>query len=251
MLQQLSLLHTHNVKGPLTALHSQTGFIMLRFYSTALISFLFMFPSLTVAGVEIGGTRVIYNSDTKQASISVSNPDDRPFLIQSWVNKKEDGDDNDDTFMTTPPLFRLEPKSQNSVRVVLNNKNLPQDKESVYWLNIKSIPTTNSNANNELLIAVKTKMKLIYRPAELSQNAESAWQKITFARKNGDLIASNPTPYVISFYDIKVNGKEIKKTPMILPGQEVLIEQNSSAKKVNWRAINDYGGITTEHEVTL
>lgn len=224
---------------------------MFRFYITALISFLLVCPSLVVAGVEIGGTRIIYGSDSKQASISVSNPDDKPYLIQSWVNKKEDGDDNDDTFMTTPPLFRLEPKSQNSVRVVLNNKNLPQDKESVYWLNIKSIPTTDSDANNELLIAVKTKMKLIYRPAELSKDADSAWKKIIFSRKNGELFAHNPTPYVISFYDIKVNGKEIKTTPMILPGQEILIESKASGNKVSWRAINDYGGISAEHEVNI
>ncbi len=71
------------------------------------------------------------------------------------MNKQEDGDDNDTTFITTPPLFRLDPHSQNSVRVALSQDRLPQDKESVYWLNIKSIPANSGHATNELLIAVK------------------------------------------------------------------------------------------------
>lgn len=225
---------------------------MFRFSRNTLLSFLFLLPMFVSAGVEIGGTRVIYAGDSKQTSISVSNPDDRPFLIQSWVNKKENGDDNDETFVTTPPLFRLEPHTQNSVRVVLSHNQLPQDKESVYWLNIKSIPANNSNVSNELLIAVKTKMKLIYRPAGLNGDPATAWKKLIFSRKNGVLVVSNPTPYSVSFYDIKVNGKEIKNTPMVLPGQEISLSQNATpGNKIRWSAINDFGGVTAEHEVTL
>ncbi|MBS1206123.1 MAG: fimbrial assembly protein [Proteobacteria bacterium] len=225
---------------------------MFRFSRNTFLSFIFLLPMFASAGVEIGGTRVIFDGGSKQASISVSNPDDKPFLIQSWVNKKEDGDDNDETFITTPPLFRLEPHAQNSVRVVLNHNQLPQDKESVYWLNIKSIPSMNSSVNNELLIAVKSKMKLIYRPTGLSGDPATAWQKLIFSRKNGALVVSNPTPYSVSFYDVKVNGKEIKNTPMALPGQEVSLGQNASpGSKIRWRAINDFGSSTAEHEITL
>lgn len=225
---------------------------MFRFFRHPLISFLFFLPAIASAGVEIGGTRLIYDGSSKQASISVSNPDDRPFLIQSWVNKQEDGDDNDTTFITTPPLFRLDPHSQNSVRVALSQDRLPQDKESVYWLNIKSIPANSGHATNELLIAVKTRLKLIYRPAGLPGDPTIAWQKLTFSRKNGTLFVSNPTPFSVSFYDLKVNGKEIKSVPMILPGQEVSLEPRAEAgMKIRWRAINDFGGITSEQEITL
>ena len=105
---------------------------MFQFSRRTLLLFMFLMPAVASAGVEIGGTRLVYDGNSKQASISVNNPDNRPFLIQSWVNKSENGDDNDETFITTPPLFRLEPHTQNSVRVVLSNNQLPQDKESVY-----------------------------------------------------------------------------------------------------------------------
>lgn len=225
---------------------------MFRLSQYMLLSFLFLLPAVVSAGVEIGGTRIIYDGNSKQASISISNPENRPYLIQSWVNKTENGEDNDETFLTTPPLFRLEPHTQNSVRVVLSKNQLPQDKESVYWLNIKSIPAKGNNATNELLIAVKTRMKLIYRPAGVTGDPTIAWKKLTFFQKNGALFVSNPTPYCISLYDVKVSGKEIKNTPMVLPGQEISLGQStSSGSEISWRAINDFGGITTEQKITL
>lgn len=41
------------------------------------------------AGVIIGGTRVIYNGDKKETSISVKNPDKSSYLIQSWSDSGE------------------------------------------------------------------------------------------------------------------------------------------------------------------
>jgi P pilus assembly chaperone PapD len=43
---------------------------------------------------------------------------------------------------------------------------LPQDKESLFWLNIKAIPSA-SQVDNTLQIAIKTRIKLIYRPATM------------------------------------------------------------------------------------
>ncbi|WP_244665173.1 molecular chaperone [Candidatus Symbiopectobacterium sp. 'North America'] len=122
-----------------------------------------------ISGVEIGGTRLIYNGNSSQAAISVNNPDNKPYLIQSWVSKNENSDDDND-FSTTPPLFKLNPHTQNSVRVMLIDKNLPTDRESVYWLNIKAIPSSSPDAKNELLIAVKSKMKLFYRQQGLKDD---------------------------------------------------------------------------------
>ena len=44
------------------------------------------------------------------------------------------------SFYYYPPLYRLDGGQQNIERVVVTG-NLPQDKESLYWLNIKAIPS--------------------------------------------------------------------------------------------------------------
>lgn len=41
--------------------------------------------SFAQAGVVIGGTRVIFDGNKKEASISINNPDNTPYLIQSWI----------------------------------------------------------------------------------------------------------------------------------------------------------------------
>jgi len=207
-----------------------------------LIVSLLLAPSVK-AGVVIGGTRLIYNQDSSQAAISVNNPDNKAYLIQSWVNKDSERDDNDETFLSTPPIFKLEPKSQNSVRIIYTGKALPQDRESVFWLNIKSIPSTNQNAQNQLLITVKSKMKLFYRPTGLEGDSATAYKGLSFSSENNKLRILNPSPYNVSIYKISFDGKENKDIAMIPAKGEVDI-RNYNYKSVSWSAINDFGGIT-------
>ncbi|MBC0855522.1 molecular chaperone [Pantoea stewartii] len=197
------------------------------------------------AGVEIGGTRLIYQGNARQAAISVNNPDGRPYLIQAWVDKDPSSADGDKTFIATPPLFRLEPHSQNSVRVVYTGQPLPADRESMFWLSIKSVPSTSKDETNHLLITVKSVIKLFYRPAGLSGNPVTAYEKLVFTRRGGKVYVSNPTPYHISFYDISVGGVQVKKPPTLKPLSEQAIDVPAGASgSVSWRTVNDFGGIT-------
>ena len=197
----------------------------------------------SLAGVEIAGTRVIYNASDSQATISVYNPDSRPYLIQSWVARDVDSLDNDETFITTPPLFRLEPKSQNSVRIVLKRPPQINNKESVYWLNIKSIPATDKPQSNVLYIAVKNRMKLFYRPQGLQGNSNSAYQELNVIRRGSQLFLRNPTSYSVSFFDFRINGRKLDAITMILPGQELPVAQSPASATITWRSINDMGGL--------
>ncbi|HCW46419.1 MAG TPA: long polar fimbrial chaperone LpfB, partial [Erwiniaceae bacterium] len=71
-------------------------------------SFLLLFMLLNnaaSAGVIVGGTRIIFNGAVKENTISVTNPDESPWLIQSWV--ESDGKSKA-PFIFSPPLFRLD-----------------------------------------------------------------------------------------------------------------------------------------------
>lgn len=202
-------------------------------------------PLASLAGVEIGGTRLVYSGNARQAAISVNNPDDRPYLIQAWVDKDPTFDAGDRTFIATPPLFRLEPHSQNSVRVVYTGRSLPADRESMLWLSIKSVPSTSKNEANQLFITVKSIIKLFYRPAGLSGEPATAYEKLTFTRRAGQIYVQNPTPYHISFYDLTVGGVQVKTPPTLAPfSEQVVLVPSGTTDAVSWRAINDFGGIT-------
>lgn len=65
--------------------------------------------------------------------------------------------------MITLSLFRLDGAQENVLRVVRAGSNLVEDRESMFWMNIKSIPSaTKETAQNALQIAVKTRIKLLY-----------------------------------------------------------------------------------------
>ncbi|MGO2333425.1 fimbrial biogenesis chaperone [Providencia sp.] len=224
---------------------------MLSKYLTSLLSVvLFLFAIESQAGIIIGSTRIIYEGDKKETAISIKNLDKTPYLIQSWLDDEQGATLSKKTqpFIITPPLFRLNGDSANALRIVKIG-HLPDNRESVYWLNIKSIPTSDPNAKNELHISVNSRIKLFYRPALLSsQDALLAYKKMTFQRNGDALFAKNPTPFYLSLSELDVNGVAISNPGMVAPFSEqrwaLPVKSTVGPLKVKWSTINDYGGRT-------
>ncbi|HDS6851447.1 TPA: molecular chaperone [Enterobacter cancerogenus] len=205
------------------------------------------------AGIVIGGTRVIYNGDKKESAASVRNPEKSGvYLVQSWVDSGEQGGNT--PFIVTPPLFRINPDEENMLRIVRTGGNLPQDRESVFWLNVKSIPATDDSTprTNVLQVVVKSRMKLFYRPAGLEGQPESAYHQLSVARSGNRLTVTNPTPYYVTLFTLKVDGQEIKEADMVPPkGSASFTLPSARASNVTWQAISDYGGISQTESRTL
>lgn len=193
------------------------------------------------AGVIIGGTRVIFDGGKKEASISINNADSVPYLIQSWVDMPE-GNANKAPFIVTPPLYRLDGGQQNIERILLSGS-LPQDKESLFWLNIKAIPSA-SKQENSLQIAVKTRIKLIYRPSGLKGTTpEEQANKLTWSRSGNKLMVTNPTRYVINFNEISVGDKKLDEVSWVAPGATAVfsLPAGANGNHIIFKVINDYG----------
>ncbi|ORM82148.1 fimbrial assembly protein [Mixta gaviniae] len=211
---------------------------------TGMAGLFFLLSHLAHAGLVMGGTRVIYQEGKREAAISVTNADARsPYLVQSWVDNYADDDKSRAPFIVTPPLFRLDPEQQNMLRINFTGAPLPTDRESVFWLNVKSIAPSKRGEINKLQINIKSKFKLFYRPSNLPGEAETAWKQLTFRRQGNRLVAWNPTPFFVSFYSLSVGGKAIDEPGMIGPRESRSWPINA-AGVIKWRAINDFGGIT-------
>ncbi|MGS9655264.1 fimbria/pilus periplasmic chaperone, partial [Salmonella enterica subsp. enterica serovar Infantis] len=77
---------------------------------------------------------------------------------------------------------------------------LPEDRESMYWLDIISIPSSNPDYKlNTLMLGVKAEFKLIYRPKALTQNPDLVAARLTCSRQGRTLTVKNPTPYYMIF----------------------------------------------------
>ncbi|MFZ1873727.1 MAG: fimbria/pilus periplasmic chaperone [Chania sp.] len=221
-------------------------------FSPALMLALLFIAQLSQAGVIVGGTRLIYDGNKKESSLSVSNPDKKAYLVQTWVETT--GGAEKAPFIITPPLFRLDAGRENLLRVVRAGGNLPTDKESLFWMNIKAIPSAEKESDrNTLQIAVKTRMKLIYRPQGLKGSPEEMADKLTWQRRGNDLQVTNPTPFYMNFQKVTVAGKEVKEATFVAPGTTTHFELPASvnAGSVSWTLINDFGGAGKEYTGTL
>lgn len=213
---------------------------------TLLVGGLLTHLSGALAGVVVGGTRLIYDAGKNEASLTLSNRDkDTAYLLQSWTENITEGDTRKTPFIITPPLFRLNEEQDNILRLIYTGSPaLPADRESAYWLNTKAIPETTRTDANRLLIAVRSRIKLFYRPAGLPGNANDAYKALTWQRQNTRLTVSNPTPYYVSFNKVNVGEAEVANPPMVAPFSSASMTAPASAGPITWRAVNDYGGIT-------
>lgn len=221
-----------------------------------------MFSTFSYADIIISGTRIVYDEDKKDVSIRLENKGTRPLLVQNWIDL---GNDNDDPgsikapFVSTPPVSRIEPKRGQSVKIMYTQTSaLPKDRESVFWFNVLEVPPkadTSKEENKSLLqLAFRTRIKLFYRPTGLKGvPAESAKQlKWQMASEQGHAVirADNPTPYFVSFNDAvyTVGGKRYDvQATMVAPFSKSSFTvkglSGASAGKLEYHAINDFGGL--------
>lgn len=208
--------------------------------------------STAQAGIVVGATRVIYDASKKESTLNINNPDQTPYLIQSWIDGAEGGNSKA-PFVITPPLFRLDGNQQNVLRIVRAG-NLPADHESMFWLNVKSIPSTaKAITENSLQIAVKTRIKLIYRPEALNvSSAENEVDKLTWTKSGNNVVVNNPTNYYMNFNNIKVNGVGLKDVKYAAPHSSAqFAAQGNVNGSISFALINDFGSPGKQHSASF
>lgn len=198
------------------------------------------------AGVALGATRVIYPAGQKQVQLAVTNNDEKStFLIQSWVENADGAKDG--RFVITPPLFAMQGKKENTLRIIdATNNQLPQDRESLFWMNVKAIPSMDKSklSDNTLQLAIISRIKLYYRPAKLALSPDQAPEKLKFRRSAGSLTLINPTPYYLTVTELNA-GTRVLDNALVPPMGEASVKLPADAgSEITYRTINDYGALT-------
>ncbi len=218
--------------------------------------------SLASASVILQGTRIVYPANSKDVTIVAENTGSQPALVQAWMDRGDDLKtlDADETpFVLTPPIFRLNPEKTQSIRIIYNKEPLPKDRESLFWLNVLEVPPTLADATdaNALRVTFRTRIKMFFRPAELSGDVRKAASEmqwgLTQIADGVDISIKNPSPYYITLTDVSaaVGGKEYKADgQMVAPFGSITIPLNGlktteGLSKVTYSFIDDQGANVT------
>lgn len=230
-----------------------------------------IFSSLSAvlhASVTIDRTRLIYQDGDKEADVRLKNDGSKPVITQSWLDtgiSNEAPDKIRVPFVLMPPIARLDAGRSQVIRVVYTGDVLPQDKESVFWLNVLEIPPKEQSEEpkNTLQFAIRSRIKLFYRPKGLLGDAGKApsmliWKVVPTADGYA-LEASNPSPYHVSLnrVAIQVGGETVEGGDgMVNPGETqrfVLkgVHGAPGAARVIYSFIDDYGAIRDNNTAAL
>ncbi|WP_050514393.1 fimbrial biogenesis chaperone [Aeromonas finlandensis] len=196
------------------------------------------------ASISLSATRIIYNGMQKEASINVDNNSDRETAIQTWI--EGDGDINQaPPFAVTPPLAKIKGNQRQLLRLFYEGRGLPQDRESVFWLNVQEIPLA-VEGENVLQLALMQRIKVFYRPNGLNGEPYLAPEKLMFKSVNNNLEVYNPTPYYINMVSFVNVGGDIKGR-MIPPMSKITfsLQKVQPDGKFTLGIVNDFGAVKT------
>lgn len=220
------------------------------------VSLILMMISLPVSasgGIALGATRVIYPADAKQTSLAITNSNNQErYLINAWIDN--DRGQKEKTFAVTPPLFVSEPDSENTLRIIYAGPALPVDRESLFFMNVKAIPSVNKanlQGKNVLQLAILSRIKLFVRPQNLAMQPEEALSHLRFERAGNHLKISNASPYYVTLVNLQLGAQKLENI-MIAPknsAQQTL--PVGASGMLSWQSVNDYGAITPARSVKL
>ena len=205
------------------------------------------------AAIGLDRTRVIFDGGKDATSVNITNNNTQlPYLAQGWI-EDEDGKKITTPLIVLPPVQRVEPGKQSQVKVqaLPAVKSLPQDRETVYYFNLREIPPRSDKANT-LQIALQTRIKLFYRPKSITpsqQDLSNPWQeKLTLTREGEHYQVNNPTPYYVTLVDAR-SAKDGKTVPgyepvMVAPKGSLTLGPTAKALGTTpyLAYVNDYGG---------
>ncbi|NBX55416.1 MAG: molecular chaperone [Betaproteobacteria bacterium] len=214
---------------------------------------------LAQADMVIDTTRVIYPEGRREVTLKVTNTaKDKPALVQLWLddgNPSKSIDEIVTPFNLSPPVARLRAEGSQVVRLTYTGDPLPSDRESVFWFNMLEVPQKSAE-ENKISFAVRTRIKVFYRPKALREDPATLMDRVTWKvfQKDGQWMAeaTNPTPFNMSFFGLSFgqsgNYDVLGEGGMVPPLGKATFTVSDAAKvtkpynqfKIDY--VNDFGG---------
>ncbi|EGF4174838.1 fimbria/pilus periplasmic chaperone [Salmonella enterica] len=205
----------------------------------------------SLAAINVDRTRIIMNGNEKTIAVTLDNDSTHnPFLAQSWVTDADGVKTN--ALMALPPLQRIDAGQKGQVRITQVREltaRLPQDRETLFWFNVRGIPP-KADGDKVLQLTMQSRLKLFYRPDAIVRSfSDQPEKKLTAEREAGHLTLKNPTPYYITVVWLGPDRSHplsgFSQSVMVSPFGSLPLKATLPAGTRNlWVGyIDDYGGL--------
>ncbi|VTP15083.1 Chaperone protein EcpD precursor [Phytobacter ursingii] len=213
-----------------------------------------LFAGHVHAGIQLASTRVIYPAGKREVTLAVTSKDPAPRLIQTWI-ENDSADTAKVPFIILPPIFRLNPDKGQTLRIIHTGGAVPQDRESVFWLNVLEIPPKPAGKADHIQLTVRSRLKLFYRPTGLTGSPNAAVTQLRWRLVQNNqgyaLECENPSAFTVSFNHVgltdTVKSEEERQSGMCpARGRQRFAVRATPAQLTSGRlfftTIDDYGG---------
>lgn len=236
----------------------------MRVFPLALFIVSFMIGNIADASVVMTGTRIIFPESAKEKTIQLKNMDSTPYIVQIQLEKSDAAINALSQFLITPQIFRVEPNSGQSIRMInTGGGQLPNDRESIFYLSFTQLPAINKNDvnTNKLVIAITNKVKVFYRPKSISgsMDAEAVANALKFQLISTGLQISNPDSHYlpVRHATLVFNNKTVAlaTNSMLAPRTTTIWSSSTPISNIKGASlrlvlVNDYGvDVTVERKL--
>lgn len=201
----------------------------------------------------LSSTRVIYSGDKQKAPLLVKSTSKTDEVIQLWVSdfnedSNESLEEKKPEIVVFPNVIKVRDGKPQYVYISLlsdsnGNSQLPQDKESIFWITARKIPLISEETEGKpaISIAQAIKIKLLYRPEGLEDNTKrnNAEEKLSMTCHENKILVENVTPYIFSPSKYRIKNQDVPYFEVIYPGKNKT--SLPCSENVDFHFFDDYG----------
>ncbi|AJF74513.1 molecular chaperone [Raoultella terrigena] len=194
--------------------------------------------------IQVEASRVIYSGKERSASLKINNPSSRNYIVQTWLDNGTESPNGSRPIIVTPPLVKLRPEQSALLRFIYSGSGLPTDRETLYWVNVQEVPPSAAG-ENVLQIAIRTRLKLFYRPQEIKTTLADEVRKMQWTSSATTLTFNNNGPLHITLSKMELADNKGKTVPingiMLSPYSHQSLTLPAGAHLKSMKYINDHG----------
>ena len=206
------------------------------------------------AGIVIYGTRIIYPEEKNEILVQLMNQGQRSSLVQSWI---DDGDMSlppekiQVPFLLTPPVAKVAANSGQQLKIKKMPNMLPNNKESIFYLNVLDIPPNNpeSAGKNSLKFAMQNRIKIFYRPVGIAAVNKNTFKKLSVKHSGSTCSIKNDAANWVTVTEVKAGNIKINKESIMLApfsSADVTLK-SANAYQYKITIIDDHGNYISDN----